>query len=289
MAVTPAYLLSNKSESEVQGLRAHVDLWPSAEFSQSVTTSEHPRERDTAFVDHAYESPIDISLAGFVSDVLTSGKESVTRGRLSTAWETLQRFLTAKMPLQVVTLHAVYDDMLIVRLDRTESRDTGYSLDFRMVLRQVRFADAERTEVDTGYGLGRGLVSVTPPEGGQGGEGAVNLVNVRHQRFNLALRGFPPSSYEVVYHESIAEWGLIIRIGGAVWFTSPPYLRLGEVARIDWDLDQRGGRIQAVFTVIALRSDAGEVPPAPYFLDEEQTMSGPWGYSHEVDVKVESV
>ena len=277
MAIEPVYVLNQARQAEIVGLKAHVDLWPDVQVSQRVETSDHPRERDTSFVDHAVESPLTMSMSGFVSDVLTAGKRPVTRGRLVSAVEALEAMLHSKAPVDVVTIHGTYRDMLVTGLTRRERPGSGYSLEFDMTLKQIRFIDAERGEVATGYVDERGRVDpIDGPDLTGPRKSIISLRNVVHQSFSMNLAAsLGPLGFVVKWNSTIGQWGLEVSRGsGDYVFVSPPWLRIGEVGR----LMTVGGETAGSLVVEPIRTDnIMESPPAP-------SVNGdlPWGYSHQL-------
>ena len=278
MAIEPVYILNQPRQSEIVGLKAHVDLWTNVNISKRVETSDHPRERDTSFVDHAVESPLRISMSGFVSDVLTAGKRPVTHGRLVSAVEALEAIIEAKAPVDVVTIHGTYRDMLPSSLDRREGPGSGYSVEFDMSFKHIPFYDAERGEVATGYVDTRGRVDPVdgPDTSGPRRKQIIQLRNVVHQTFSMSLTAsLGPLNFAVKWNNGIGEWGLEISRGaGDYVFVSPPWLRIGEVGR----LMTVGGEAAGSLVVEPIRGDLiTESPPAP-----SVNQDSPWGYSHQL-------
>ena len=146
MAV-PVYISRLSSLAEISVIRAVVDLYTSLEDSLTVTPTRYPREVGAAAVDHAVVEPGTVRLEGFISDLQDRDGNRSSVARVAGGWNTLRDLQTRREPVELVTAHATYPDMLITELRKSNGPQDGLSIAFTMALTEIQFASGEREDV----------------------------------------------------------------------------------------------------------------------------------------------
>jgi hypothetical protein len=120
------------------------------------TLTEHPVEFGANVADHIFTNPKTYILEGGVSDVLFKQVNNDIAGgsfggqltRSQTAWEVLQAIQLAGQPFSVQTGLELIDNVLIIGLNTSRSKDTANALLFQCTIREVIFTEAVELQLD---------------------------------------------------------------------------------------------------------------------------------------------
>lgn len=125
------------------------------------TVSTEVREDGLDVSDNVVTHAEEVTIEGFVSDYpveILGGSIGGAVSRLSgnvlgteqpseTMWQRLKKAAQDHLLLDVVTRLGSYEDMLIVDLETTQTRERAHSLQFTMTLRRMRTATAEESAI----------------------------------------------------------------------------------------------------------------------------------------------
>ena len=138
---TPIALLPRAS---IEPLVAFVDGYISERHSRRVRRSDYSVESGATLTDHAVREPDELTVEGWVSDIMPS--READQGlplleRAAAAWAEIDHVMSARKPLTVVSLLATYTDMLLTGAEAPVDQRVGRALRFTLTLQRVQFAD----------------------------------------------------------------------------------------------------------------------------------------------------
>jgi len=164
-------------------------------FSSDVTSSTV--EDGSTINDHIIHAPRTLTIEGMVSDypIDQSAQQSAyesARPRSEAAASILERLWQEKTLLRVVTRLRVYDDMVIERLDWTESNEEGEALSFSMSLREIHKVAVVTTTIEKLAAPAKDLAAGKVQRGRQKkkavAEGAITSIRSASERAGIALK-----------------------------------------------------------------------------------------------------
>ena len=224
MAVRTSILLPETAFG-IDSLDGHIDGAPELMHEQTVDVTQFPIGKDAFTTDHAIVRPFKLSGRFVTSNRFTrQGRPVSSRQRMQVAWDALLYTLRNRQPVQVMTAHATYANMLFTRISREENETTGTALIVDFQMQQIQYIGIEigdrRTQGDIDPGgdgsdavLTRGNQSLIELGFSPGivypTSGTVPLVNVRYQSFSTNL-GENGALFEITYHENGFFWDMVI-------------------------------------------------------------------------------
>ena len=134
MPLIRASLLLPRTAFDVAILRGHIDGAPELRHSQTVETTQFPIGKNAYVTDHAIVRPLTFGGRFICSNRVTRQGKAAGLQRQRIAWGAMRSLFLQRNPVQVVTAHATYTEMLLTSLARDENKDTGTALivDFQM-------------------------------------------------------------------------------------------------------------------------------------------------------------
>ena len=149
-------LLAKEQNGELDPTRRRIGTFfpdiftsESTEYANSITSQ--PIETGESIQDHVFKEPLIIELTGAHGNVAVDiisedGSVEVDEGRSLLAYEVLLDLYERKTPFDVVIGLGQVVDMLVERINFTETTDTGDALNFIVRLKQITVVDSEVTE-----------------------------------------------------------------------------------------------------------------------------------------------
>ena len=130
----------------VEGLELLVDGWPSHTHKLQSRVPDEPAAWNQSFASHAKISPPQITLTGYVSDLVlhdptAEDSEAATvadTDRAAKAWAKIRQLHRTAETVRVITEWALYDSMLIEKAEATQVTQQSRGMAVRLDLKQVR-------------------------------------------------------------------------------------------------------------------------------------------------------
>jgi hypothetical protein len=142
------FLLFSTLDSQIIQLFGVVDAIPEENHQVSVGTTDYPIETGATLTDHAFIKPTQLTLQGYVSDILVGRFTTiVTPFRDREAWERIILQIQKRELVSVVTLLTTYNNMVIEDVTTSKDISSGRSLIFTMRLKQLLIADTQTTKL----------------------------------------------------------------------------------------------------------------------------------------------
>ena len=116
------------------------DAYFNIDITTGLTITKHPVQSGANIADHAYENPNQLSFDIGMSDVMESyvqGQFSDNNSRSISAYDTLQKIKSSRLPIEVKTRLGTYTNMMITNIHASDSAETYYGLRATVDLEEI--------------------------------------------------------------------------------------------------------------------------------------------------------
>ncbi|MBX4266535.1 phage baseplate protein [Clostridium estertheticum] len=116
------------------------DAYFSIDHETNLTITEQPVQTGASISDHAYMEANQVTFDIGMSDVMKSivdGQFSDNDSRSISAYNTLRKLQSQRLPIQVVTRLATYENMLIATISTPDDKNTTNGLRVTVTLQQI--------------------------------------------------------------------------------------------------------------------------------------------------------
>lgn len=295
MAVQPVSILLPRTAFEPQTssglaiLGGYVDLTPELRHNLTIHVTRVPVGRNALIADHAIVQPFNLAGQFICSNAVDREGQQVQLGRMRDAWSAILSLARKREPMQVITAHMVYPQMMFTQVAREENADTGTALVVDFEMQQVQRVSVNAGDSDSSGGTGGGtggggtggeggggtggqndnpadrgrisLVNTTQDREGAIVSGEIPLANLFHQTFDIFL-GSTDFYFEVSFVEETSLWAF------AMSDVTGKYVKTGNLL-VGPVLDLGSYGLLSVRS----SSDVDEMPPLP-------SGTSPWGTSY---------
>lgn len=139
------------------------DGFMQVEHNIELQTTSNPVETGASVVDHAYVKPAELVMKVMMSDVhqsLVPGQFTGASFRSVNAWQVLRKLQSDRIPMSVFTRLGLYTNMLITKLNTSDTAETFRALSAEVTLREipvarvktVKISSADQTTINTEMG-----------------------------------------------------------------------------------------------------------------------------------------
>lgn len=122
----------------------------SIDHETNLTITEQPVQTGVNISDHAYMEPKQVIFDIGMSDVMTSvvdGQFSDNDSRSVSAYTTLRRLQSERLPIQVATRLGTYENMLVATLSSTDNSTTGNGLRATVTLQEIMVVSVSTVKI----------------------------------------------------------------------------------------------------------------------------------------------
>lgn len=119
------------------------DGFMQVDHTRELEITENPVETGASVVDHAYVKPATIVMKVMMSDALDSfisGQFSDSWSRSASAWSLLKQLQEDRIPMSVLTRLDLYENMIIKRIEASDTQETYTSLSATVTLQEIPVA-----------------------------------------------------------------------------------------------------------------------------------------------------
>lgn len=156
--------------TEIDAISGIVDLYPEENHSLKVTKTKYPVEDGSSRTDNFVVEPKQLVLKGLVSDLqpLLGGLVTIPNdSRPKEAWGRIEELHNSGDLVSVVTIMAMYENMMVTAVDASVSRGTGKSLFFTITLDEVLIAETQTVDISDANVSGPAETKASDAAGGQ--------------------------------------------------------------------------------------------------------------------------
>lgn len=128
------------------------DAYLSLTHESTLEITTHPVETGAALTDNSYLDPVKVTMTIGQSDVCTdviAGQFGVGDGRSVTAFNILKILQSNRIPLQVTTRLATYQNMLVQSITAQDTNKTAHGLSATVVLQEVLVAVVKTVQISS--------------------------------------------------------------------------------------------------------------------------------------------
>jgi hypothetical protein len=128
------------------------DAYLNIQHENEVTITEHPIETGAAVSDHAYIMPskltFQIGMTDCAQDIIP-GQFSGGSSRAVTAYSLLQEMKANRIPMEVVTRLATYENMLVQSVTAPDDHTTAHALKAAVVMQEIMVAVVKTVKISS--------------------------------------------------------------------------------------------------------------------------------------------
>lgn len=148
----PVYI-TTQSRVRITTLVGLVDAIPESTLSRSKKITQHPLEDGSVISDHVIETPVNIRLNVFISDIFNQAGRGATfivegEEKQQQAWAAIQEIYENSTFLEVQTPYELLENMIIDNFRWARSNSTGRGLGIELSLTRVKIIDRSTSDGD---------------------------------------------------------------------------------------------------------------------------------------------
>jgi len=144
------FAIFGQDQTDIDLISGIVDIYPEENHSLRAIKTKYPVEDGSSRTDNFVIEPKALILKGLVSDLqipLIPVVSIANNNRSKEAWGRLEALLNSGELCSVITQLGIYENMMVVSVDSSVSRDTGRALNFTITLEEVLIAETETVQL----------------------------------------------------------------------------------------------------------------------------------------------